>query len=57
MAKGPKPQPLTTQERELLGYFRACTPERRQLLWELSKELCRANPKIEIHVVTGSETQ
>lgn len=57
MAKAPKQQPLSDQERELLHYFRACTPERRQLLWELSKELCRANPKIEIHVVTGSEAQ
>lgn len=56
MPRRPTPAPLSQDERDLLRHFRACTPARRQLLLELSAELCKAAPKSEIHVVTGSAT-
>lgn len=54
MAKAPRSAPLSPDERDLIRYFRACNPARRQLLLELSAELCKADPKIEIMVATGS---
>lgn len=49
-----KPRPLSQDETDLLRCYRACTPPRRQLLLDLSAELCKADPKIEIFVATGT---